>query len=48
MTSLESRLTQLPLPIPWAVRALDAVELMNVGVNIREHAVPEARVHYAV
>lgn len=29
--------------------ALDAVELMNVGVNyLREHIVPEARVHYAV
>ncbi|PFP17551.1 amidohydrolase [Bacillus sp. AFS073361] len=29
--------------------ALDAVELMNVGVNyLREHMVPEARVHYAI
>lgn len=29
--------------------ALDAVELMNVGVNyLREHVIPEARVHYAV
>lgn len=29
--------------------ALDAVELMNVGVNyLREHILPEARVHYAV
>ncbi len=29
--------------------ALDAVELMNVGVNyLREHMIPEARVHYAV
>ncbi|MFS0576462.1 M20 family metallopeptidase [Sporosarcina sp. 179-K 3D1 HS] len=29
--------------------ALDAVELMNVGVNyLREHMVPEARIHYAV
>ncbi|KWI44251.1 M20 family metallopeptidase [Burkholderia pseudomultivorans] len=29
--------------------ALDAVELMNVGVNyLREHMLPEARVHYAV
>ncbi len=29
--------------------ALDAVELMNVGVNyMREHVVPEARIHYAV
>ncbi|RVU54358.1 amidohydrolase [Anaerosphaera multitolerans] len=28
--------------------ALDAVELMNVGVNyLREHIIPEARVHYA-
>lgn len=28
--------------------ALDAAELMNVGVNyLREHIVPEARVHYA-
>ncbi len=29
--------------------ALDAVELFNVGVNyLREHIIPEARVHYAV
>ncbi len=29
--------------------ALDAVELMNVGVNfLREHILPEARVHYAI
>lgn len=29
--------------------ALDAVELMNVGVNyMREHMLPEARVHYAM
>ncbi len=29
--------------------ALDAVELMNVGVNyLREHVIPEARVHYAL
>jgi len=29
--------------------ALDAVELMNVGVNyLREHVIPEARMHYAV
>ncbi|ODV41982.1 amidohydrolase [Cupriavidus sp. UYMMa02A] len=29
--------------------ALDAVELMNVGVNyLREHMLPDARVHYAV
>ena len=29
--------------------ALDAMELMNVGVNfLREHIIPEARVHYAV
>lgn len=29
--------------------ALDAVELMNVGSNyLREHIIPEARVHYAV
>lgn len=29
--------------------ALDAVELMNVGVNyMREHMIPDARVHYAV
>ena len=29
--------------------ALDAVELMNVGVNyMREHMIDEARVHYAV
>ena len=29
--------------------ALDAVELMNVGVNfLREHMIPDARVHYAI
>lgn len=29
--------------------ALDAVELMNVGVNyMREHMIPDARVHYAI
>ncbi|MFA1820326.1 M20 family metallopeptidase [Virgibacillus oceani] len=29
--------------------ALDAVELMNTGVNyLREHIIPQARVHYAV
>lgn len=29
--------------------ALDAVELMNVGCNyLREHIIPEARIHYAV
>ena len=29
--------------------ALDAVELMNVGVNyLREHMVPDARVHYVI
>ncbi len=29
--------------------ALDALELMNVGVNfLREHIVPEARIHYAI
>ncbi len=29
--------------------ALDAVELMNVGVNyLREHVIPDARMHYAV
>ncbi|MFM0394929.1 M20 family metallopeptidase [Paraburkholderia phytofirmans] len=29
--------------------ALDALELMNVGVNfLREHIVPEARLHYAI
>src|SRR5690625_601353 len=29
--------------------ALDAVELMNTGVNyLREHIIPEARIHYAV
>lgn len=29
--------------------ALDAVELMNVGANfLREHIVPEARLHYAI
>ena len=29
--------------------ALDAVELMNVGVNyMREHMIPEARIHYVI
>jgi aminobenzoyl-glutamate utilization protein B len=29
--------------------ALDAVELMNVGVNfLREHVIPKARMHYAI
>jgi aminobenzoyl-glutamate utilization protein B len=29
--------------------ALDAVELMNVGVNfLREHVIPETRIHYAI
>ncbi|MBX9975867.1 M20 family metallopeptidase [Cytobacillus firmus] len=29
--------------------ALDAVELMNVGVNyLREHIIPDARVHYSI
>ncbi len=29
--------------------ALDSIELMNVGVNyLREHIIPEARIHYAV
>ena len=29
--------------------ALDAVELMNIGVNfLREHMTPEARIHYAI
>ncbi|MFH1179052.1 MAG: amidohydrolase [Candidatus Bathyarchaeota archaeon] len=29
--------------------ALDAVELMNVGVNyLREHVIPEARIHYVI
>lgn len=29
--------------------ALDAVELMNVGVNfLREHMLPDARIHYAI
>lgn len=29
--------------------ALDAVELMNVGVNfLREHIIPQARIHYAI
>lgn len=29
--------------------ALDAVELMNIGVNfLREHIIPEARIHYAM
>lgn len=35
---------------PWQGRsALDAVELMDVGVNfMREHVVPEARIHYVI
>lgn len=29
--------------------ALDAVELMNIGVNfLREHMIPDARIHYAI
>jgi aminobenzoyl-glutamate utilization protein B len=29
--------------------ALDAIELMNVGVNyLREHIIPEARIHYVI
>ena len=29
--------------------ALDALELMNMGVQfLREHVVPEARIHYAI
>ena len=29
--------------------ALDAVELMNIGVNfLREHIIPEARIHYVI
>ncbi|WP_019156841.1 amidohydrolase [Robertmurraya massiliosenegalensis] len=29
--------------------ALDAVELMNIGVNfLREHVIPEARIHYSI
>jgi len=29
--------------------ALDAVELMNIGVNfLREHVIPETRIHYAI
>ena len=29
--------------------ALDAVELMDVGVNyMREHMIDEARIHYAI
>jgi aminobenzoyl-glutamate utilization protein B len=35
---------------PWQGRsALDAVELMNIGVNfMREHVIPEARIHYVI
>jgi len=35
---------------PWQGRSsLDAVELMNVGVNfMREHVIPEARIHYVI
>ena len=35
---------------PWQGRsALDAVELMNIGVNfMREHVVPQARIHYVI
>lgn len=34
---------------PWEGRsALDAIELMNVGVNfLREHVTPDTRIHYA-
>jgi len=29
--------------------ALDAIELMNIGVNyLREHVIPEARIHYVI
>ena len=36
--------------VPWKGRsALDAVELMNVGVNfLREHMLPDCRVHYSI
>ena len=31
------------------ISALDAVELMNVGVNyLREHIIQEARIHYVI
>ncbi len=35
---------------PWQGRSsLDAVELMNIGVNyMREHVVPQARIHYVI
>jgi len=36
--------------MPWSGRSsLDAVELMNVGVNyMREHIKPDARIHYVI
>ena len=36
--------------MPWSGRsALDAVELMNTGVNfMREHVKPDARIHYVI
>ncbi|MBI4279887.1 MAG: amidohydrolase [Armatimonadetes bacterium] len=31
------------------ISALDAVELMNIGVNfLREHVIPDARIHYVI
>ena len=49
---------QVPLPRPDGARrgapgmgrsALDAVELMNIGVNfLREHVIEQARIHYVI
>lgn len=34
---------------PSGKERLDALELMNMGVQfLREHVVPEARIHYAI
>lgn len=36
-------------PPIWEGAPLDALELMNMGVQfLREHVVPEARIHYAI
>ena len=45
--STELRLMHPCVP-NWGASALDAVELMDVGVNyMREHMIDEARIHYA-
>lgn len=36
-------------PLIWEGAPWDALELMNMGVQfLREHVVPEARIHYAI